>query len=112
MNDTTATIEPTVTKNNMAFIIYILYIVGFFTGITALIGVVMAHINSNTADSVLNSHFKYQIRTFYWGLLWVVIGSITSVIVVGWFILLAWLAWTVYRVIKGLLALNERKSIA
>lgn len=103
---------PMVSQSNMAMTIYILYIVGFFVGITALVGVVLAHVNSSNADPVLSSHFKYQMRTFYWGLVWVIFGTITSFIVVGWFILLAWMVWTVIRIVKGMNALNMRQAIA
>lgn len=98
--------------STMAIIIYVLFIVGFFNGLTTLIGVALAHANSNSTDPVLASHYKYQIRTFYWGLLWFVVGTITSYIVIGWFILLAWIIWTVIRIIFGLTALSKRETIS
>ncbi|MDO9622956.1 hypothetical protein [Pseudomonas sp.] len=103
---------PVVSQSNMAFIVYILYIAGFFTGITALIGVCLAHGNSSIQDPVLRSHFSYQIRTFYWGLLWCVIGWASSVIIIGWFVLLAWMVWTIVRIVKGMNALNLRQAIS
>lgn len=102
---------PAVSQRTMAIIIYALFAVGFCNGVTALIGVILAHVNLKTADPVSASHFKYQMRTFYWGLLWVIIGAITSVIVVGWFVLLAWFIWTLIRIITGLMAINNGQPI-
>lgn len=112
MTDATTQAQPVISNNKMAFIIYVLYIAGFFTGLTALVGVVLAHTNSSETDPVLRSHFSYQKRTFYWGLLWMVIGWLSSFIVIGWFVLLAWFVWSVIRIVKGLNALNKNEAIA
>ncbi len=59
----------------------------------------------------LESHFNWQIRTFWWGLLWAVIGFITMFILIGFAVLLANGIWIIYRIIKGWLKLNEGKPI-
>lgn len=102
-----------VSNQNMAMIIYILYLVGFLIGLSALVGVILAHVNVNSEqDPILKSHFSYQIRTFWWGLLWVFIGALTSIILVGYLVLLGWFIWTLIRCIKGLSALNRQEAIA
>jgi uncharacterized membrane protein len=64
-----------------------------------------------TKGTWLESHFRWQIRTFWWGLLWAAIGVITFVIVVGWLILAADAIWIIYRIVKGWLALNDAKPV-
>ena len=103
---------PSVNNSGLALIVYILYFVGYFTGITALIGVIIAYVKVGDSDSVAASHFKFQIRTFWIGLLYIVIGLVTSFILIGWFILVWWMIWSIVRNIKGLLAINDKRSIA
>lgn len=114
MSEQNASITPPVVNNkSMAMIVYVLYLVGFVTGLTALVGVILAHVNSGSeSDPVVRSHFSYQIRTFWWGLLWMIIGCITMFILVGYLVLLGWFVWTVYRCVKGLSALNRGEAIA
>ena len=67
----------------------------------------------------LESHISWLSRTFWWGLLWIAIGSVVTFIlvitIVG--ILIWWLPWTIlflwylYRVIRGWLRLNDRQPI-
>jgi uncharacterized membrane protein len=59
----------------------------------------------------LESHFLWQIRTFWYGLLWGVIGMLLLVLVVGYFILIANTIWLLYRIIKGWLRLSEGKEM-
>jgi uncharacterized membrane protein len=103
---------PLVSNNELVMVVYILYLVGFFTGITALAGVIIAHMQIGRSDPVSDTHFQFQIRTFWIGLLYVVVGAITAVVVVGLLILLWWFVWTLIRCIKGLLAVNAREPIA
>lgn len=103
-----------VSNQNMAMIIYILYLVGLLVvGLSALVGVILAHVNAgNEQNLVIKSHFSYQIRTFWWGLLWVFLGVLTSFILIGYLVLLGWFIWTLVRCIKGLSALNRQEAIA
>ncbi len=78
----------------------------------AVIGVILNYVKlEDVKGTWLESHFRWQIRTFWWGLLWAVIGIITWLIVIGWFILNADGIWILYRVIKGWLNLNESKPM-
>jgi uncharacterized membrane protein len=101
-----------VKKTNMPMIIYILYFAGFFLGISALAGVIMAYVQRNDSDdAVLASHYRYQIRTFWFGLLYFVIGLLTTVLLVGYLVLLFWLVWTLIRIIKGYSAWDKGIAI-
>jgi uncharacterized membrane protein len=104
--------RPLVSNHELVMAVYILYLVGFFTGFTALAGVIIAHMQLGRSDPISNTHFQFQIRTFWIGLLYVVVGAISAVVVVGLLILLWWFIWTLVRCIKGLLTLNAHEPIA
>jgi uncharacterized membrane protein len=104
--------QPILPSTDIALIIYILYFLGYFTGITAIIGVIMAHIQLETADPMLATHYRFQIVTFWIGLLYLVVGTVLLLILIGWFVLVWWFIWSLIRSIKGVLALNERRPIA
>ncbi len=57
-----------------ANLIYILYLVSLIVGITSLSGVVMAYLNRDDAPELVKSHYRFQIRTFWFGLLFGMIG--------------------------------------
>jgi uncharacterized membrane protein len=101
-----------VSNTQLALIVYILYFAAYLTGITSLIGVIIAHIQIGEADPFLRSHYQFQIRTFWIGLLYAVVGVILCVIVIGIFVLLWWFIWSLIRNVKGVLALNEGRPIA
>lgn len=93
-------------------IVYVLMFIGFLVGVSALAGVIMAHVNSGPSDDkVTTSHYAYQIRTFWWGLLWVILGSLLTLVFVGYFMLIAWFVWTLFRLIKGVCAWNKYQVI-
>ena len=92
--------------------VYILYALSYFTGITAIIGIVINYVKrEEVAGTWLESHFRWQIRTFWFGLLWAVIGAATIVILIGFAILFANFIWIIYRIVKGWLNLNDNKPM-
>ena len=70
---------------------------------------------SEVRGTWLDSHFSWQIRTFWYALLWLVVGGILFATVVGIpFAVVLWLAtgiWVLYRIIRGWLALSSRKPM-
>lgn len=94
---------------NLAVAVYILQALSFFLGgITGLAGVIVNYVKLDDVQGTwIEPHFRWQIRTFWIGLLWGVIGFITTFIIIGWFILLAISIWIIYRIVKGALALND-----
>jgi len=104
--------EQLVPSYGLALAVYILYLVGFFTGLTAFIGLIIAYIQSNKADRVTQTHFEFQIRTFWIGLLYLFVGALTLHILVGGLVILWWAVWTVIRCVKGMLALNSGEPIS
>lgn len=94
---------------NLAVAVYILQALAFFLGgITGLAGVIVNYVKLDEVQGTwIEPHFRWQIRTFWIGLLWGVIGFITTFIIIGWLILLAISIWVIYRIVKGALALND-----
>jgi uncharacterized membrane protein len=85
----------------------------FLTGWPSIIAVIMNYLKRSEARGTwLESHFRWQIRTFWWGLLWGALGVITFLIVIGWLILAADAIWIIYRIVKGWLNLNDGKPMA
>jgi uncharacterized membrane protein len=101
-----------VDDRGLAGAVYILYFIGYFTVITTLIGVVIAHLQAPSAERAMSSHYIFQIRTFWVGLLYLVVGVILLYYVIGGFILLWGFVWSLIRNIKGILALNRNEPIA
>jgi uncharacterized membrane protein len=66
----------------------------------------------DAAGTWLESHFRWQIRTFWWSVLWLLIGGILAFIVVGFAVLAATLIWMIYRIVKGWLRLSEHREVS
>jgi uncharacterized membrane protein len=104
--------QPMISNQQLALVVYILYFAAYFTGITGLIGVIIAHVQVDSADDLLRTHYRFQIRTFWVGLLYLVVGTILIFVVIGIAVLFWWFVWSLVRNVKGLLALNENRPIA
>jgi len=104
-------VENSSTTKASAKIVYILYMVGVMFGITGIVGVIMAYINKDDAPEWLKTHYQFQIRTFWIGALFMILGGILSIIVIGWFVLLFWVVWLIVRSVKGIKALDSEKAI-
>ena len=61
---------------------------------------------------MLRSHYQFQIRTFWIGLLYIVIGTPLCMVLIGIPILIWWFIWSLVRVIKGAVLVLENKPIA
>ncbi|GAB3383272.1 hypothetical protein NCG89_13360 [Spongiibacter taiwanensis] len=92
-----------------AKIVYILYLIGIVFGITGIIGVVIAYVNKGDAPEWLKSHYQFQIRTFWIGALYIVIGAMLSMAIVGYLLLLFWVVWLIVRCVKGIKALDTKQ---
>ena len=111
----TLIVEDAKMKENktMTHVIYALYAASLLVGgITALVAIVLNYIKKeDVAGTVLESHFRWQIRTFWFSLLWGVIGFVLVIVLIGFAILIADLIWFIYRIAKGWLNLNDNKPM-
>ena len=95
-------------KTATAKVVYILYVIGWIIPIIApIVGVIFAYIHRDDAPAWLQTHYQFQIRTFWIGLLFGVISVLTSMIYIGWLLMLLTLIWVTVRSVKGLRALFD-----
>ncbi|HVJ27054.1 MAG TPA: hypothetical protein VM493_05900 [Vicinamibacterales bacterium] len=90
----------------------------FLTGWPSIVAVILNYMKqSEVRGTWLESHFRWQIRTFWFGLLWVglcvlfIIGTFGIGILIAWLPLLIVSIWFVYRTVRGWLALREGRSM-
>ena len=93
-----------------------LVITTFITGWPSIIAVILNYIvRGDVRGTYIESHFRWQIRTFWFALVWVLVAALFAFTVVGIpvAILIAWGAglWVLYRIVRGLLRLLDRKPM-
>lgn len=108
MNEAVVNEGPT--TEGSAKIVYILYLVGIIFGITGIVGVVMAYINKGDAPDWLKTHYQFQIRTFWIGALYMILGILLSLVIIGYFVLLFWIVWLIIRCVKGMKSLELKEA--
>ena len=119
-------------NRTLTLILYVLYIIAIFTGgLLAVIALIINYIKrSDVHGSIFESHFTWQIRTFWWYLIWNIIAFVpflflfftgqnpdlfagvalgASVFCIA-VIFVAWV-WIVYRAIKGIVRLNDNRPM-
>ncbi len=95
-----------------ATLVYALQAASFILGITFIVAVIINYVKKDdVAGTWLESHFRWQIRTFWFSFLWLVLGILTLVVIVGYFVILANTCWVIYRIAKGWLRLNDGKEM-
>lgn len=83
-----------------AIIVYALYGAGIIVPFAALAGLIYAYVERGK-DPVLDSHLSFQIATFWWGLLMMVVGFVLAFVLVGFAIWAFWFVWLIVRLITG-----------
>jgi uncharacterized membrane protein len=90
----------------------------FLTGWPSIIAVVLNYVKrGDVRGTWLESHFRWQIRTFWFGLFWVTLCGLFVVATLGIGLLIAWLplafvaVWFVYRIARGWLRLVDRQRM-
>ncbi len=95
-------------------------VTSFLFGLPSIVAVIINYVRrSRVRGTFLESHFRWQIRTFWYALGWIVLATIVSVplmlVVVGF--LTQWLAivviglWVLYRVARGWMRLASRQPM-
>ena len=93
-----------------------LIVTAFLTGWPSIVAVIMNYVKrGEAAGTILESHFSWQLRTFWFALLWVVIGWLMIVTIIGVVIgvplLLGVGIWVLYRITRGWINLANRKPM-
>ena len=90
----------------------------FLTGWPSIIAVILNYIKRNDARGTwLESHFRWQIRTFWFGVLWISLCVLFIIATLGIGILIAWIPmavvaiWFIYRIVRGWVALRDNRPM-
>lgn len=90
----------------------------FLTGWPSIIAVVLNYIKRSEARGTwLESHFRWQIRTFWFGLLWISLCGVFIIATLGIGLLFVWLPitlvglWFVYRIVRGWITLGDSRPM-
>jgi uncharacterized membrane protein len=91
-------------------------VTAFLTGWPSILAVILNYARrSAVRGTFLDSHFSWQIRTFWWAVLWVVIASVLIVTIIGIpiaFLIFVFIGiWVLYRIVRGWLALNDLRPV-
>jgi uncharacterized membrane protein len=133
MADIDSKTQLTVPGNNLVTLTHVVYglhafsavigiitaaaiVTAFLTGWPSIIAVVINYVKrGDVRGTFLESHFSWQIRTFWWALLWVVIAGLLFITLIGipvaWAIFVAVGIWVLYRIVRGWLALAAGKPM-
>lgn len=94
------------------YAVYILYLAGFFTGVTVIIGLVLAYIKRGDMRATpYAAHMSHLIRTFWIALPFFLIGLVLSLILIGYVVIFFVSLWFLYRCLFGLIRLSENKPL-
>ena len=90
----------------------------FLFGWPSIVAVILNYVKRSDARGTwLESHFRWQIRTFWFGALWVVLCGLFVVFTLGLGLFFVWMPlgavalWFIYRVVRGWMALNSRRQM-
>ena len=124
---------PTIPQDNLVLLTHIIYalhalsvimgligsafvITAFLTSWPSIIAIIINYVKRDAVRHMyLDSHFSWQIRTFWFALLWVIIAVILFMTVFGiplaWIITISAGIWVSYRIIRGWIALCDGKPM-
>lgn len=91
-------------------------VTAFVTGWPSIIAVILNYVKRGEARGTwLESHFRWQIRTFWYAALWVAVSLLLMLSFIGIPLALGLIAiaglWVLYRVVRGWLRLNDRREM-
>ncbi|MFI0472713.1 DUF4870 family protein [Halomonas sp. HMF6819] len=93
----------------VALVVYALYLANFFTGFTVIVGVIVSYVYHGNGPHWLDEHYRYQIRTFWIGLLYLSVASLLTLVLIGFPLLLAVAVWFIVRCVKGFKGIQEKR---
>ncbi|MGM0544096.1 MAG: DUF4870 family protein [Pseudomonadota bacterium] len=102
--------QPHQPDTTMAMVIYALYLASFVLGLTSVIGVVIAYVYKGKGPVWLDEHYRYQIRTFWIGVVYGIICLLLTPILIGFLLMLVLAVWLIIRCVKGFKGLQEKRA--
>jgi uncharacterized membrane protein len=112
INHALADDEQISSAKNVTIMVYILQAISLLVGFLLFAAVIINYVKKgDVAGTMMASHFRWQIRTFWYSLLWTIIGFPLTFVGVGYVILSIAYLWLMYRIIRGWLRLNDNKAM-
>ena len=110
--DAPANAEAARSMKTYSMIVYGMYALGLFLGgLPTVIGLVMAYVKRNNfTGTIYEEHMGLLIRTFWYSLLFSILGAITVWMYIGTVILFVVAVWYIYRLVRGFARLNDGKG--
>jgi uncharacterized membrane protein len=103
-------VEASENTQTTSKLIYILFLANILIPFLGLIAVVMAYINKADAPEWLQTHYQFQIRTFWIGFLYFFVGALLTMIFIGYLIIVFAVIWVVIRCVKGMKYLDAGQA--
>jgi len=94
----------------VAIVVYALYLASFVVGFTSIVGVIIAYIYRGNGPAWLDEHYRYQIRTFWIGMLYATVTIFLAFVLIGLPLMLALAVWFIVRCVKGFKGLQEKRA--
>jgi uncharacterized membrane protein len=96
----------------MTVVVYVLQAASFFIGISFIAALIINYIKQPEVEGTwLESHFRWQIRTFWFSVLWAMIGFVLSLVLIGYLVLPLVALWIIYRIARGWINLSQGKAM-
>lgn len=92
-------------------VIYVLYLVGFIIGISAVVGIVLAYLNRGKSEPWVETHYTWAIRTFWIAVLGAIVSMLLMVIGIGFLLMIALAVWVIVRCVVGLQRAGRNEAI-
>ncbi|GMG85818.1 DUF4870 family protein [Biformimicrobium ophioploci] len=108
---TTKLTGPEKSARDLALLVYIIQAISLVSVLPMFVAVIINYVKRpDVRGTLAESHFRWQIRTFWFSLLWGIVGGLTTWLLgIGFLILGINYIWVVYRVVRGWLALSDEK---
>jgi len=104
--------QKIVAAKKIGTLVYALQAVSFLLTVTFIAAIIINYVKKDdVAGTWVASHFRWQVRTFWFALLWSAFGAILFFLGIGYFILIGVAIWVIYRIAKGWLALADGKPM-
>jgi len=100
---------PAAEGGSTAKIIYILYLVSLVLGVTAVVGLIMAYVYQGQGPAWVQTHYRFQIRTFWILILASLVALLLTLVVIGVVLWPLILVWFIVRCVRGIIAVDKQQ---
>jgi len=95
----------------MPLYVYIIYLLDLLVPLISIVGLIIAYVYRDGNNGFENSHFRFQIRTFWILLIYSIISFVTMIIIVGYLLGFITVIWFIIRCIKGIKEFSSGKEV-